>query len=98
MRKTLLSIVCLLMALGASAQTWTAPAAPEQTDLKTGEELYLYNVGSKAFFLGANDWGTRASVSPTHGYVVNVQPVEDRADTYYLTDLVENKNNQQMDT
>ena len=96
MRKTLLSIICLLTALFASAQTWTAPAAPEQTDLKTGEELYLYNVGSKAFFLGANDWGTRASVSPTHGYVVNVQPVEGKADTYYLTDLVENKDNQWM--
>ncbi|MBR4337371.1 MAG: hypothetical protein IKP91_03925 [Bacteroidaceae bacterium] len=98
MRKTLLLIVCLLTALGASAQTWTAPAAPEKADLKTGENLYLYNVGSKAFFLGANDWGTRASVSSTHGYVVIVQPVEDRADTYYLTDLVENKNNQQMYT
>ena len=98
MRKTLLSIVCLLTAFVAQAQTWTAPAAPEQTDLKTGEELYLYNVGSKAFFLGANDWGTRASVSPTHGYVVIVQPVEGKENTYYLTDLVENKNNQQMYT
>ncbi|MBO7497628.1 MAG: hypothetical protein J6T64_00350, partial [Bacteroidaceae bacterium] len=98
MRKTLLLIVCLLTAFGASAQTWTAPAAPEKADLKTGENLYLYNVGSKAFFLGANDWGTRASVSSTHGYVVIVQPVEGRADTYYLTDLVENKNNQQMYT
>ena len=98
MRKVLLSIVCLLTAFVASAQTWTAPAAPEQTDLKTGEELYLYNVGSIAFMLGANEWGTRASVSPTHGYKVFVQPVEGRADTYYLTDLVENKNNQLMYT
>ena len=98
MRKTLLSIVCLLTALTTSAQTWTAPAAPEQTDLKTGEELYLYNTGSKAFFLGANDWTTRASVSPTHGYVMIVQPVEGKENTYYLTDLVETKNNQQMYT
>ena len=98
MRKALLSIVCLLTTLCASAQTWTAPAAPEQTDLKTGEELYLYNVGSKAFFLGANEWTTRASVSPTHGYKMYVQPVEGKADVYYLTDLVESKNNQLMYT
>ena len=96
MRKALLSIVCLLTALAASAETWTAPAAPENTDLRTGEELYLYNRGAKAFMLGANDWGTRASVSPTHGYKVVLEAVEGATDTYYLKDFVENKDNALM--
>ncbi|MBP5322535.1 MAG: hypothetical protein J6Y84_01900 [Bacteroidaceae bacterium] len=91
MKKTTTTICCLLLTLWASAQTWKAPEPPEKTDLKTGEELYLYNRDAKAFFLGDNDWGTRASVRQDYGYKVYIQPVEGTS-FYYLTDFVETKN------
>ena len=90
MKRTITLVCFVLTALIASAQTWTAPAAPGKSALQTDTELYLYNTGAKAFLLGANDWGTRASVSDDHGYKFYVQPVEGTTD-YYLTDFVETK-------
>ena len=49
-------LLCLL-AMGLSAQTsWTACALAEGT-------FFLYNVGNAGFLYGANDWGTRASIT-----------------------------------
>ena len=48
-------LLCL-MATGLSAQTWTASAPAEGT-------FFLYNVGNAGFLYGANDWGTRASIT-----------------------------------
>lgn len=90
MKKTALTTCLLLSALAASAQIWNAPDAPEKTPLATGEELYLFNRDAKAFFLGANDWETRASVSKDRGYKVYVQPAEETS-FFYLTDYVETK-------
>lgn len=38
---------------------------PEKTAFQYGEAYYLYNVGSQKYFLGDNDWKTRASVGET---------------------------------
>ena len=38
---------------------------PEKTAFQYGEAYYLYNVGSQKYFLGDNDWSTRASVGET---------------------------------
>jgi len=55
--------------------------------MEIGAELYLYNQDADAFFCGANDWGTRASVSPTLGHKVYIEngTVEG---SYYLTNFV----------
>lgn len=75
----------------ASAQ-WTKPSAPASTPLVTSSECYLYNIGADGFLVGANDYGTRASVSQTSGYKVYLEPytAEDVWDgsSYYITDSV----------
>ena len=38
---------------------------PEKAAFQYGETYYLYNVGSQKYFLGDNDWTTRASVGET---------------------------------
>ena len=82
--------VAVLMCVGAFAQ-WTKPAAPASVPLKANEALYLYNPDADAFFLGANDWGTRASVNGTKGYKVWIEKYELDDISYYLADSVENK-------
>ncbi len=69
MRKSLLIIASLCMSASGFAQTWTKPV-PAGTDMVVGDTLYLYNVGAKAFLIGANSWTTRASVSADAGYKV----------------------------
>ena len=80
----------VLMAVGAYAQ-WTKPAAPASVPLQIGETLYLYNPAADAFFLGANEWNTRASVSATKGYKVWIEKYELDDISYYLTSDVETK-------
>ena len=62
-----------------------APAAPKATALVTDGSVkqYLYNVGAKGFFIGANDWGTRASFSAEKGYWVQITK-NATGDTYTL--------------
>ena len=67
--KQKLLIAALLMGgcLSASAQ-WTFPEPVTQgfsiaEGAESTDTLYLYNVGAHAYFMEANDWGTRASVS-----------------------------------
>ena len=59
--------------------------------------FYLFNTKARMFFVGANDWNTRASVATT-GYKVKFLTVEDKtiapAGTYEFTDSVLTKNNQ----
>lgn len=50
---------------------------------------YLYNVGTKSYFLGGNDWGTRASASTSEGFKVKVQSTGDN--TVAIIDYVKNK-------
>lgn len=61
---------------------------PVATDGET--EQYMLNIDAKAFMLGANDWGTRASVSIEHGYKVKVKANGDG--TYTINDYVESRN------
>lgn len=61
-----------------------APAAPKASALVTDGSVqqYLYNVGAKGFFIGANDWGTRASISTEKGYWVKMTA---NGETFTLT-------------
>ena len=63
------------MSIAASAQ-WTKPV-PKGTDLVMGDTLYLYNVEAGGFLTGANDWGTRASVSGGLGNKIIIKAVPD---------------------
>lgn len=75
--KNLLLLGGLLTAMSASAELSitqrTAPTVTTTTPVIDGETVqYLYNVGAKSFFLGANEWNTRASVSTDKGYKVKL--------------------------
>lgn len=91
MKKTLLLLAVALLSSAASFAQWTKPTltTPEiqgQALVKDGEtEQYLYNVERKAFFLGANDWSTRASVNDTLGYKVKVT-YQEATESYTITD------------
>jgi len=71
MKKTITLLASVVMSTTAFAQ-WVAPTVQTE-EMKLGEVQYLYNVGAKGFFLGANDYGTRASVSKTKGYKVQIK-------------------------
>ena len=64
MRKLTLFVASLLVSVASFAQ-WTKPTAPAVTPMVVGEECYLYNRDADGFLVGANDWGTRASVNST---------------------------------
>ena len=89
-RRISLVVMAVLMCVGVYAQ-WTKPAAPNSVPMQTNEALYLYNPDADAFFLGANDWSTRASVSGTKGYKVWIEKYELDDISYYLADSVETK-------
>lgn len=77
------------------------PVAPELTatsPLVTDGSVaqYLYNVEAKAFLVGANDWGTRASFSATTAYPVKMTLNEDGA-TYTFADQLPNGNWNSLD-
>lgn len=63
-------------------------------DYEVGTEYYLYNADAKMFFVGANDWNTRASVG-TKGYKVTfVESADAPAGTVEFTDYVETQSAQ----
>lgn len=62
---------------------------PAKSALQYGEVYYLYNVGSQKYFLGANDWSTRASVGDQGWNVRLSQYVEDGAEWDNKTVLLE---------
>lgn len=86
--KLFLLAATLLCSIGTFAQ-WVKPTAPSGTTLKTGEEIYLYNVEADGFFLGTNDWATRASVSELRGYKVWLESHESDPASYYITNYIE---------
>jgi hypothetical protein len=86
MNKIALFVASLLMSISSFAQ-WTKPAAPAVAPMSVDEECYLYNKGADGFLLGANDWETRASVSPTLGHKVYIQNGTAEG-SYYIANYV----------
>ena len=85
-RKLLFLLVSLLSSVAAMAQ-WTKPV-PKYGEIVYGDTVYLYNVDAQAFFLGANSWNTRASVSATKGYKCLLS-IDDETGNVIITDSVE---------
>ncbi|MDE7165416.1 MAG: hypothetical protein K2O17_00080 [Bacteroidaceae bacterium] len=95
MKKLFLLLFALLTGLSSHA-AWTKPAVPEGQPLTAGAEVYLYNVDFGGFLVGANDWGTRASLDPTHGHKVYVREFADAdagypwdGESYFITNYIE---------
>ena len=72
MRKLFALAASMLVCMASYAQ-WTKPSAPAMSDMVIGEECYLYNKDAGGFLVGANDYGTRASVSPTLGHKIYIE-------------------------
>lgn len=99
MKQNLLLVSTAMLSLvgtGAYAQSqWTLPKAPASTPValdgteSAGAVQYLFNVGYGGFFLGANDWGTRASIGATGIPVRFVKKAD--ADTYGIRNLGNNQ-------
>ena len=86
MKKLLLSIAASLLCTVSYAE-WTMPKTPTAQAFTTGETFYLYNLEARAFFVGANDWGTRASVSPSMGHKIIIESGT-LSNSYYITNFV----------
>ena len=86
MKKFSIFFASLLVSVASFAQ-WTKPATPKAQELTVDAECYLFNIDAEGFLLGANDWGTRASVSPTLGHKVYIQNGTE-AGSYYLKNYV----------
>ena len=56
----------------SDAKEWTMPV-PQFEDMSTSSVQYLYNVDFNGCFLGANEYTTRASVSKSKGYQVQMK-------------------------
>ena len=85
-QKLLLFVASMMMSVAAMAQ-WAKPV-PNHIDIVYGDTVYLYNVGTSSFFLGANAYGTRASVDPGHGYKCILA---EEGGYITISDYVENK-------
>ena len=76
--KSFLALMLILIGMVSAhaAEAPVAPSAPKASALVTDGSVkqYLFNVGAKGFFVGANDYGTRASIAPDKGYWVKMTP------------------------
>ncbi len=93
MKKTLLILAACLMGTAVRAQ-WVKPAYPSAQPLTVGTDCYLLNIDADGFLLGANDWGTRASINPTHGHKVCIEKFANEeldwdGESYFITNDVE---------
>ena len=97
--KSFLALVLMLVGL-VSAKAGDAPVPPTAPDAPAAPKAsafvtdgsakqYLYNVEAKGFFIGANDWGTRASISAEKGYWVSMTK---NGETYTLVNEAKNGN------
>ena len=84
----ILACTSLMMCIACMAQ-WSKPEIPKATPMSVGTELYLFNPDAEAFFVGANEYGTRASFSQTSGHRVVLVASEDDAESFQLTNAAD---------
>jgi len=77
-------LTALVMCVPLFAQ-WAKPTAPAKAPLATNTPLFLFNTQAEAFFTGANEWGTRASISKTSGHQVILIASANDAQSYQIT-------------
>lgn len=95
MKQKLLLVSAAMLLMGTSAfaewkePTLTGTALTTATTLDESPTVYLYNVEAKGFALGANSWGTRASVGATGDSLRLVQQGEETG-VYGIYDYLKN--------
>ena len=72
MKKNLLLLAAMLLVSTASFADRVLPRPASQPVQTNGSNQYFYNVEYGAFLVGANDWGTRASVARDKGLAIAV--------------------------
>ncbi len=72
-KKFTLFLCSMLFSIGTFAQGWVKPEAPAMMPLTADTECYLYNADADGFYLGANEYLTRASYDTVRGYKVYVK-------------------------
>ena len=70
LKKFTFFICSMFISLSTFAQGWVKPNAPSPMPVTADTECYLYNADADGFYLGANDYLTRASYDPVRGYKV----------------------------
>lgn len=91
-KKITLLTMLLMLGMSAFAQEWTKPD-PKPSPLVVGAECYLYNQLFAGFYVGGNDYQTRASLSERDAYAVYVEKWTDSNDnwdgeSYYITNYI----------
>ena len=91
-KKITLMAMLLMLGMGAFAQEWTKPE-PKASKLEVGAECYLYNQLFTGFYVGGNDYQTRASLSERDAYAVYLEKWTDSngnwdGESYYITNYV----------
>lgn len=81
-------VICIKKNIKSDPQPTEEGYWPVATDGVTVQ--YMLNIDTKAFLIGSNEWGTRASASIEHGYKVKVK--DNGNGTYTLNDYAESKN------
>ncbi len=89
MKKKLLCMLSLLVLCITASAEWVKPSAPSAATPVADIELYLFNTSAEAFFVGANEYGTRASFSSVSGHRVLLVPSADDAQSYQLTNAAD---------
>ena len=86
--------VLALMLFAATANAQSVKPVPKASPLaEDGNTVqYLYNVEAGAFLLGANNWGTRASVDPTKGWQIKASKSGDAWKLNCYPEAGDNKN------
>lgn len=100
-----LLFLCGVMLIAISAQATIVDGVrqkpvPATEAMQLGVKQYLYNVGGKGFFVGANDYSTRASLGDK-GYKVTISKqlfdgVPWDGKSYIITDSVETQSKELM--
>ena len=88
MNKIALFVASLFVSVASFAQ-WTKPTAPAVASLTVGQKCYLYNKDADGFLVGANEWGTRASISPTLGHAVYIEAGTAEGSYYIGNDVLQ---------
>jgi len=96
MNRFVIFVFSLLSSVNSFAQ-WSKPSAPAKGSLTINTECYLYNKDAGGFLTGANEWGTRASISEDHGWKITLDIKSENyswdGESYYIISQVENGEN-----
>lgn len=61
MKRTMMTLAVMILLAYGKAQEWQKPQL-NLAEFVTGQDLYLYNVGTERFYTEGNAWGTQGSI------------------------------------